>query len=734
MRAFVRTGLYLGIFSTLLVPLFFTESLFFPAITGKVIYFYAVVQISLVLYVVHIFIDRNPLFPHWSIVSLLLFGFVGVVGITSLLGENPVVSIFSNLERLDGFMTLLHLAVFFWLIISLLNSEKIWNRFFLGSLGVSVVVFVVALGKYLEIVSTNIIEARVDVFLGNATFLGAYAMLHVFVAGYLSTKQDLWSRTQLLLIGIALLNVATIIFSGTRAAFLGLLGGLATVFLVYFFRTKQIKFSHKLFITLGICVVLISSAGVAYIYRTQLTDVPLVGRLLLLSPETITEQPRYFIWKAAISGFMERPILGWGMEQYLPVYSHYYSPETRSRLNVAIGEIWVDRVHNAYLEWLVATGIVGIMFYLSLLGSLIYVLLAHPYFKEPERALLVGFVVAYMISNLFMFDSLSSYLLFFGLVGYIHFRAKPIKLNLPRWPVPLLVKKAVGVVLIIVTVWIGSITTIRVYATAYSVEEFVKADSGSKKQLEIFDKLVNGNTYAPRQVTTVLAEEVRVMLKKKVGEPAVVAQLVIDIEKQINKEVTLHNPDARALLVYCKTMREAGNIAFARELCTKAVESAPQTQEVLTELGQIYRDLKMYDESLVLLKKSFLSEPEYDPARIEYVAALLYVGETELPYEILTERYGTHLIDDTSLLMAYIHIGAFEDTLQIIEERIKNDPRNISYHLSRVSIYLTLGEKNKAIKAAEDLMNVDPSLKEAGETLIKQIQSGEEVLGSQLVL
>ncbi len=734
MREFVKTSLYLSLFAVVFTPLVSFDTLFFPAITSKAVFFYGVVQLALLLYFIHLNIDKDPLLPDLSTLVLILPLFVGLVGVSSLLSDNPMVSFFGDFERMDGWVTLLHLMILFLLTSALFTKSKIWDRFFFTSTGVSVIVFFSALFKYLETSEAHTAEIRVDVLFGNATFLGTYAMLHIFIGAYLATRQKLFSRAQVLLLSISLLNLATIIFSGTRAALIGVFSGLGVSFLVYFLKTDGIDRYRKIVSVFIIGLTLIIGAGVANHYRAELENVSMIGRLLHLTPETLTQQPRYYIWKAAIEGFQDKPFMGWGVNQFLNVYNLHYSPETKSRFNVAIGEIWIDRAHNMYLEWLVAGGLLSFGLYIFLLGYSIYVVLKRLKTKLSSQALLLGLLTAYMINNLFAFDSLSTFIIFFTLLGYIHFLDQSLNLKFKTPAVFSYLKTTVATIGVIIVVLAAKNITWATYTTASTVADFLRSGPGSEEQLQTLSSLTAPDTYAPWHVNMILAEEIRAILKTKKAEPDVALTLAEKITEKINSEQDEGIRDARTAYLYCRAVRQFGDLENAKELCLMAVESAPNTQDVLLELGQVYRDLAMYEESLEVIKNAYLGEPDYDPIRPEYAAALVYTGNIAEAHKILNERYGTHLIDDKSLLTAYTHIHAYSDALEIIEKHIKEDPAEIGYHISRVSIYLKLGQKDNAITAVKDLMELDKNFKKTGRNIIKQIEAGEDILGSNFPL
>lgn len=110
-----------------------------------------------------------------------------------------------------------------------------------------------------------------------------------------------------------------------------------------------------------------------------------------------TAQTRYYIWKAAIGGILERPLMGWGAGQFDMVWPKFLSEEELDRYaqmewgvkrvkdvfltpraspvllveqtdgTVAIKGISIWKAHNQFLDIALLRGLVGLLCYLGLL-------------------------------------------------------------------------------------------------------------------------------------------------------------------------------------------------------------------------------------------------------------------------------------------------------------------------------------------------------------------------------
>lgn len=116
-------------------------------------------------------------------------------------------------------------------------------------------------------------------------------------------------------------------------------------------------------------------------------------------------------------------MLGWGQENFIIPYARHYNPSMFGN------EPWFDRSHNMFLEWFVAGGVAGGILYIALFFSLFALLRLgwkQNIFSAEEVALFSGLIIAYMIQNAFVFDTIVSYLLFFGLGAYLTVRVSRI--------------------------------------------------------------------------------------------------------------------------------------------------------------------------------------------------------------------------------------------------------------------------------------------------------------------
>src|SRR3989338_11655871 len=118
-----------GIFLVPFVPLVVANNLFFPFITGKAFAFRILVMLATGAWLILALRDEYYRPKNSRILKALIF-FVVVIGLADIFGANPFKSFWSNFERMEGWVTIFHLSLYFLTASAMLNDWKLWKRFF----------------------------------------------------------------------------------------------------------------------------------------------------------------------------------------------------------------------------------------------------------------------------------------------------------------------------------------------------------------------------------------------------------------------------------------------------------------------------------------------------------------------------------------------------------------------------------------------------------------------------
>ena len=211
-----------GVFLTPFLALVVLNDMFFPFITGKNFAFRALVEIIFGAWLV-LALTSPSYRPKRSWILIALGAFVVVMTVADLFGVNISRSFWSNYERMEGLVTLLHLFAYFVVATSVLTTEKLWERLLQVSLGASVIVGIYGLFQLSGAITINQGGVRLDATFGNATYLAVYMLFHIFIVALLSVRTR-FSLLRLVYGATMLLNVFILYHTATRGTILGLIG------------------------------------------------------------------------------------------------------------------------------------------------------------------------------------------------------------------------------------------------------------------------------------------------------------------------------------------------------------------------------------------------------------------------------------------------------------------------------------------------------------------------------
>ncbi|MDB5259228.1 MAG: hypothetical protein JWO73_436, partial [Candidatus Taylorbacteria bacterium] len=130
----LKYAAYIGLLGALFVPIVVNYSSFFLYITGKAFAFRILIEVIFALWLILALRDRSY-FPKRSWIFAGVAIFTVIVGIADITGAEPLRSIWSNYERMEGFIWIAHLFLFFVAAAGILGQgetsekKKFWMLF-----------------------------------------------------------------------------------------------------------------------------------------------------------------------------------------------------------------------------------------------------------------------------------------------------------------------------------------------------------------------------------------------------------------------------------------------------------------------------------------------------------------------------------------------------------------------------------------------------------------------------
>lgn len=663
---YLRYAIYAGIFIIPFIPLYVAKSMFFPFITGKNFSFRIIVAIILALWAILAMRDKSarPTFSYllYAVIALLV-----VDSLATIFSLYPYRSFWSNYERMDGYLNILHLSVYFWVLISVFKNKIQW--FWLANVSL-VVNAIVAYKSFSQLAGWSQIYQsadRLEAYFGNAAYLAVYVLFHIFLASYLLLFQ--WNKNKILSVWYSIMIVANTIilyYTATRGAILGLIAGFILTCLILSILGKgwTRKISGAI---LGIIILLM--IGFVSVKNTDfVANSQVLSRFSNLSLTEGTSQSRLMIWQMSWQGFKERPILGWGPENYPMVFSKYYNPGMWGQ------EPWFDRSHNIFFDWLIRAGLLGLLAYLSIYIVLLYYLWLgsdwRQRIKKSEKligqSLLTGLITAYFFHNIFVFDNLVSYIMFFSLVAFVHYLAvedegvKTDKNNLiKKFDWKLLHDKTVisilSVVIVLVTGLAIYFVNIRpIQASVYLIKALSPNQAGPMANLAYHQKIFALRTFGSNEALEQLASQTLNLVSQSEASDELKQNFVQVTDNQIQQQLSRFDNDARSNLFFGSYLSMTGRLDEGLSLLQRAQAISPQKQQILFQLASTYLQKQDLTSAVETARLAYDLEPNYVEARKLYAIVLLLTDQNDLAQEILAPiKNSSSYYNDNRFLQIY---------------------------------------------------------------------------------
>ncbi|MBI2484448.1 O-antigen ligase family protein [Candidatus Uhrbacteria bacterium] len=333
-------------------------------------------------------------------VALALFIFISLL--TTATSMDAFRSFFSDQPRMTGMFFLLHAGVWFFLLTAIFKKNVLaYHMLTIASVGIAALVALYALAQMFAAFPTFAIShnGRVASTLGNPLYLGHYLMLNIWIAA-LAAAHEYRASVRRILYAYIPLALCVILLTGNRST-IAIAGVGILVFGALSLRKKIVP---KIFLVFT-AVVIIAAALIMF----EKPDSHLFQPAKRVFTELFNDPQRLVLWNIGIRSWLQKPILGWGNGNY--EYAHYANvrvPEEYRLLSSGIP----GNAHNAFIEILVSSGIVGLIAILILMGSIVFALISVWRTGDLKMKLsslyLAAFFISAALQDLVIFDTPST--------------------------------------------------------------------------------------------------------------------------------------------------------------------------------------------------------------------------------------------------------------------------------------------------------------------------------------
>ncbi len=684
-----KTELYLsiivkyGLYAILLTPLVFWPRALYAFGTPKFILFQVLVEIVFAAWLILLVRSRSMRIKtdqRGNYIVLALSGFIAISFVSAIFGIDFSRSFWGIGARMTGLFAELHFFAWFLVLTSTFRSgstlieadqhgikyqrESVSNPHISASTYINFSFFVaLAVAATAFYQNAGWTMAWGSTVFNNPTFVAPYLMFHFFWGLYQVIRNgstpiqkriytdnlrksefDQRKSVKGWFFGAGSAFILFVILLGqVRGAILGLFAGILLLgFFIIFSDTVSRRFKIALKV---LFILLFIGLFSLWIFKDsqfiQNPNVSVLKRLTQFSLSETTAQTRILTWQIALKGFADRPILGAGPENFNYLFNAHYNPIFLKFSGGGFGETWFDKPHNAFLEILTETGVIGSLAYLFIWLAIILALFKLFRSGPPVQAgqkiltlILVSAFTAYFGSIFFAFDSFGSW---FGLYLMLAFLASIYNPNDTNEKYPnnpnLNYRKIFGV--------FGLVLIFGLLYVNYSIWRANVADADALRVfprdpaqgIVLFKKSLNYFTPYKSEYQFDLIASVAGAVEK--GMPLPNLEDIVNFSLgEADKAVAAHPKDAAKYTDMVRIYNILGTrgrnpeiLAQAEVFGNKSLELSPQRQETLYYLARtalLKNDTRM---AVALAKQAVLADP--DVKQSHWYLGLAYIANNQ---------------------------------------------------------------------------------------------------------
>lgn len=729
--SFLRAVTLVGVYGGLLVPPMFIPMVIFPFVFSKLIFFQILIGLTFPAYAALAWMEPKyrPRF-HWLYAAIAAY--LIAIGISVVFAVDPMRAWWGNQERMNGLFTVLHFFVWLSMAVGVVHRWDGWRRLLNFEVGISAFMGLVAL---LQKIQPNLLGfpagPRVGGLLDNPIYMAAYQIFNLFFLALLFLKTPS-KQARIAYAIIAFVDVSAFVAAQSRGALVGLGAGVLVFALFYGMCTKNKK--TRLGILCGMAI-LVATYGLLFALRdTSLIRDSSFARLTSFGGSAST---RLIAWDIAWQGFLERPLTGWGFDNFHHLFNSHYNP---SSFRYGVYETWFDRSHNTVLDVLSMTGLLGFTTYAAVFAAL-FISVWRAYRKGwidlPIAAIFVALPIAYFVQNIFVFDHPAAFSMSFLLYALIIAATRGE--FLATAPPAEIAGKTRGVTWIgfgllqiaaLVLVWRTSALPFQASRYALYGNSFFgtpAAFEAIKRASEIWTPYLDEQSFLLGRNLIVHASRNQIDRVNHWQELYALAKTLS--QEELRRHPLNTNPNfLYAQLLATFSTRVPADAALVIPQFEKTLATSPKRQQVFYNLGNYYSTIGQPERTTELYKQALELDPEVgealwvygslllsrDTRSMEGIQMLVRSQEVGRPYQPMDVR-------EMSQVFEALRIGGKRDKLAGLLRRLSDMARAGSEEYARLAFqYERVGMEKERDEVLAYALQFDPQVR----TIFEQIKAG----------
>jgi len=642
-----------------------TEFLYGPA-SGRALLTMLLVEILAIILGFVLFKKNLTIKIYKSPIIIALGVYLLAVIVSSFFGVDPGASMWSKAPRISGIFYLIHLAFFLLSLLMIIWNDKTKEKLIkilLISTGIYSVFALMGPEGFKWIYASK----EWDGFtFGNSSFAGMYLFATFMLSIYyvLTRKIRKWYHYLIpfvFLINPSILN-AKLWFgkaniSSNPLGFIGeaqastyaIIGSALALICVYFISKVKNSKTRKQITIIGAVV---GSIVITFAIFSLLNPNGFIHKKYLSQ----SSGARPIVWQLAREAIKEKPIFGWGMDNFDRAFEAHYDNRLLEQKNGA--EAWFDRAHNIIIDQKVDTGYVGLITYLAIYAtiivSMIYVIIKSKIREDQILGVILGIYFVFHLAELqTAFDTVISYPILALMSGFaimIFHRTYTSEVGEAKteWIVPQWLRYTIGVMLIgffgwamfggTMKIWGSEIAFAKIHSVGSSegrIANYKKAFSSPMDEAgflwRISTDLQRGIAEDP---TAILGE------KKQEGFKEELDQYTQAYESYIER-----NPnDYRSILTLAdiliyQRLFEVNRLAEAQEVLDSAIKMHPNIPQPYWMKSVAYLYMGKFDLAREWAKKGLDINPNIELSQ----DTVKYINDSVKTFPEIDLRFFTHI-------------------------------------------------------------------------------------------
>ena len=414
-----------------LFTLIYIPGFTFPGSFPKAIFLYIAVSTILIVWLINIYSSGVVVFKkNW--INMAVLGYIFALFLGGVASGHFEESFFGAISRMTGIATMLYISGWYLIASSVLKPRHFTYVFrallFSGAI-LAVISFLGINGFNLK--AFSFLEQGGSLF-SNNTFSGIYYVFAFFFGAILFTKENSlkWQISYTLAMLVILLNPD--IFNFQIWQNIGMIKELFSNPLLVLGTARASAAVMGIGIILSLVLYVIHRARVSALIKGTLfyfIVLVLIGVSLGFVGSTIAQKGfganffasqndihRPTAWKQVASGFSNRPLLGYGINNIQYAFQDTLGPE----IPFIKGDKWFDKAHNIWLDLAIETGILGLLSVIILFISACWYSFKHYRdTRDFSLPLAIFLLVLHLIQIQTSFNIVTSLFMVFILFAYV---------------------------------------------------------------------------------------------------------------------------------------------------------------------------------------------------------------------------------------------------------------------------------------------------------------------------